>query len=257
MQTALITGASGGLGKEFALLFAEGGSDVILVARTEGALQELKKEIESRLGRKALVIAADLSRPEAPAEIAAAVAKENWTVDVLVNNAGYGAYGFFHETEWKGDASMIDVNVRALTGMTKMFLPAMVRRKSGRILNIASTAAFLPGPLMAVYYATKAYVLSFSEAIRNELAGTGVTVTCLCPGPTKTGFAQHAQLGASKLFRRRVADARAVAQIGYRACLQGRGTVVPGFVNAVQAFATRFASRPFAAAIARRVQGEA
>jgi short-subunit dehydrogenase len=258
MPTALITGASGGLGKEFALLFAAGGYDVVLVARSKDALVALKKEIEkTHKKRSALVIAADLSLPGAPQAVFAATQKARLTVDVLVNNAGFGGFGLFHKTEWEGEAQMIDVNVRALTGLTKMFLPGMVKRRRGRILNVASVAAFVPGPLMAVYYATKAYVLSFSEAIRNELRGTGVTVTCLCPGPTKTQFAQNAQLGKSRLFRRRIADARMVAAIGYRACLAGKGTVVPGFLNAVQVFAARFASRQLAASIARRAQEQA
>jgi short-subunit dehydrogenase len=193
-KTALITGASGGIGLDLARLFAEGGYDVVLVARTESKLKELATELASKHGVSARAVAADLADPAAPAQLMERLKAEGVQVDVLVNNAGYGGYGTFAETELDAELKMIQLNISALTALSKAVLPGMLARKSGRILNVASTAAFQPGPLMAVYYATKAYVLSFSEALANETKGTGVTVTCLCPGPTKTGFQQQAKM---------------------------------------------------------------
>src|SRR5206468_8699140 len=164
-------------------------------------------------------------------------------VDVLVNNAGYASYGAFAETDLADELAMIQVNVVALTHLTKLLVRKMVARKDGRVLNVASTAAFQPGPLMAVYYATKAYVLSFSEALANELAGSGVTVTALCPGPTKTGFFERAGLQGSSLLLKATMDARTVAAAGYRALTQGKSVVIPGLRNRLLVFADRLAPR--------------
>src|SRR3989475_8551934 len=197
-MTALITGASSGIGLELARVLAEHGHDGGLVARSEATLQSLAAELKARDVR-AHVIVVDLSAPGAAKAVVDRVRDLALEIDVLVNNAGYGVYGPFLETSLDAELAMIRVNIVALTELTKRLLPAMVARKRGKILNVASTAAFLPGPLMAVYYATKAYVLSFSEAIANELEGTGVTVTALCPGPTASGFQAAARLEESRL----------------------------------------------------------
>ena len=181
-ETALITGASSGIGLDLARLFAKDGHDVVLVARSEGKLREIAAELERDFGMTAHVIVADLAKPDAPQTLVAQLPVD---VDVLVNNAGFGVLGPFVETDLAKELEMIQVNVVALTHLTKLLLPPMVARRRGRVLNVASTAAFQPGPLMAVYYATKAYVLSFSEAIADELRDSGVTVTALCPGPTE------------------------------------------------------------------------
>lgn len=256
-DTALITGASGGLGGEFAELFAADGYDLVLTARSVDKLETLKKDIEAKHRVRVTVLPADLSRIGAPASLVEELARHGLTVDILVNNAGFGAYGFFHQTDYKEERDLLQVNVAALTELTKLLVPAMVKQGRGRILNVASVAAFPPGPLMAVYYASKAYVLSLSVALANELAVTGVTVTCLCPGPTKTGFATGAHMGKSKLFRGRLLDPRRVARDGYRGCMRGTQIVIPGWWHKLMAFGTRIVSRPFAASVARRAQNPA
>ncbi|MEA2565364.1 MAG: uncharacterized protein QOD49_541, partial [Actinomycetota bacterium] len=185
---ALVTGASGGIGEELARILARHGYDLVLVARSADKLAALAERLELDHGIQVRAIAKDLARPDAAAEIHEWLAAEGLTVDVLVNNAGMGLLGKFAEIGIEGDVEMLRLNVEAPTLLTRLLLPSMLERGSGRILNLASTAGFQPGPLMAVYYATKAYVLSFSEALANEVAGTGVTVTALCPGPTETGF---------------------------------------------------------------------
>ncbi|MHB2016979.1 MAG: SDR family NAD(P)-dependent oxidoreductase [Candidatus Xenobia bacterium] len=245
-KTALITGASSGIGLELAKLFAKDGYRLVLVARSQDKLEALNQE----LGGRHQVLAKDLKQPSAPREIYEAVRD----VDVLVNNAGFTVYGEFTQTSWDAEAEMLQVNMVALTELTKRFLPGMVGRKSGRILNVASTAAFQPGPLMACYYATKAYVLSFSEAIANELEGTGVTVTALCPGATDTGFVARGQVEDSKLFKGRVADARVVAEEGYHALMKGQGVYIQGCKNQVMALSVRFAPRGVVTRIVRAMQ---
>ena len=193
-KTALITGASGGIGYEFAKLLAKDCNTLVLVARSKDRLKEIKKELETASPISVIVVAQDLSEPDAAEKIFRRLESEHIIVDILINNAGFGDHGAFVETDWRKEEKMIAVNISALTEMTKLFLKGMVERKSGRILNVASTAAFQPGPFLAVYYASKAYVLSFSEVIVNELKGKGVTVTALCPGPTATGFALAARM---------------------------------------------------------------
>lgn len=248
MPTALITGASTGIGYELVKLFARDGYDLILVARTEETLQKVAAET----GRPVQVIAVDLSEPGAAYRVFEKVEKQQ-TVDVLVNNAGFGSLGFFAKSDPAGQAGMLEVNVVALTLLTRLFLPGMIAQRRGRIMNVASTAAFQPGPLMAVYYATKAYVLSFSEAIRNEVRPHGITVTTLCPGPTYTEFQKRAGVAHTKLFATAM-TAQAVAKIGYAGLLAGRAVVVPGLLNRMSAFLTRFAPRGLAANIARKLQ---
>ncbi len=256
IQTALITGASGGLGEEFAMLCAADGMNVVLIARNEEKLLSLAAALEETYGIRATVLPKDLSHPAAAQEIADALKKASITVDVLINNAGFGGYGLFQETDLMHEVQMIDVNVTTLTELTKLLLPGMLKHGRGRILNVASTAAFQPGPLMAVYYATKAYVLSFSHAIANELSGTGVTVTCLCPGPTRTGFEKGAHMGNSRLFRdaMRVMDAKTVAAKGYRGMIAGKRVVIPGFQNKLGSLLVRLIPSRVAASIARMAQ---
>jgi short-subunit dehydrogenase len=229
---ALITGASGGIGLELARLCAKGGHDLILVARHQTKLEEIAKYLSGMYQIRVELIMADLSDAETPAAIVDTAASRGMVVDVLVNNAGFGDWGLFGRADLERQLEMIQVNVTALTQLTRLLLPGMITRRKGRILNVASTAAFAPGPLMAVYYATKAYVLSFSEAIGNELSGTGITVTALCPGPTRTGFATTAGLVGSNLFNGpNVMGVESVAAAGYRGMMRGRMVVVPGMAN--------------------------
>src|SRR5829696_4505545 len=231
-MTALVTGASGGIGEELARLFAADGHDLVLVARGRDKLARLAEELGAKHGVGARVLASDLARPEAPREIFEELSAAGLSVDALVNNAGVGSYGLFAETDLKSELDLLQINVVALTHLTKLFLPGMIARRRGYVMNVASTAAFQPGPLMAVYYASKAYVLSFSEALSNETSGTGVTVTCLCPGPTRTGFQDRARLGESRLFSvLSVASAADVARAGYDGMMAGRALVVPGLMN--------------------------
>ena len=198
--------------------------------------------------------ASDLSAPDAAETLVSQIERDGTSVDVLINNAGFGAYGHFAETELATDMAMLRVNVLALTELTKRLLPAMLARRDGKILNLASTAAFLPGPRMAVYYASKAYVLSFSESLAEEVRGTGVSVTTLCPGPTKTGFEDRAGAGPSRLFDYGTADPAKVARAGYDGLMAGKTVVVPGFTNRVTTWLPRLAPRRLTAAIMKRVQ---
>lgn len=252
--TALITGASGGIGLEFARLLAQHGHTLALIARDEGVLHHAAGQLRERSHVTVHVLAHDLSRPAAVEELAAQLRAQAISVDILVNNAGSGLFGPFAENDLGDVTRMMHVNMTALTQLTRLLLPAMLARRQGRILNVASTAAFQPGPLMAVYYATKAYVLSFSEALANELSGSGVTVTALCPGLTRTNFQQRAKMERSKLFTGVVMDAATVARIGYRGMMQGRRVVVPGWRNQLLATMVRFAPRRMVTAMVRRVQ---
>ena len=256
--TALITGASGGIGEAIARQLAARGAHLILVARSEGKMQALAQELSAKYGIQAAVIALDLTRPDAGEVLEREVQMRNLTVDILVNNAGFGGFSEF----WMQDAGeinrMVAVNIAALTDLTRRFLPDMVKRGRGRVLNVASTAAFLPGPLMAVYYASKAYVLSFSEAVNEELRGTGVSVTALCPGPVATGFQDAASLGESKLLsgstRVAMLSADEVARQGVNAMLRGQAVLVAGGVNKVQSLLPRFLPRAAVARLIARVQ---
>lgn len=253
-STALITGASDGIGYELAKLFARDGNNLVLVARSGDKLAQLAAELEKAYKIRATVVAADLALPSGPDDVFAATQKAEIDVDVLVNNAGFGQFGFYIETDLQEELRQIQLNIASLTHLTKLYVRPMVKRKRGRILNVASTAAFQPGPLMAVYYATKAYVLSFSSALSNELQGTGVTVTCLCPGPTTTEFHKRAAMDLSNIMKAPFMDAKSVAEIGYRAMLKGKPTVVAGTMNWLMAQSTRFAPRTWSAAVARKIQ---
>lgn len=222
-KIALVTGASGGLGLEFARLLAADGYDLVLAARSKEKLEEVAHSLNAEFGVNATPIAIDLGTAEAAGHLAEQVPD----CDVLVNNAGFASHGRFDRIAEAGVFEEVVLDVVTLTLLTRKYLPGMIARGNGRILNIASTAGFLPGPFMAVYYASKAYVISFSQAIGEELRGTGVTVTCLCPGATATGFAQRAGLHDTLLFKLPLASAASVARAGYRAMIRGKGVVVP------------------------------
>jgi short-subunit dehydrogenase len=233
-KTALITGASSGIGAELAKVHAEHGGDLVVVARRREKLEALKTELEAAHGVTVHVLPKDLAQAEAPQQIYEEVRALGVTVDYLVNNAGFGYRGFFHKLDWATNEAMIKVNILALAALTRLFVPDMVARHSGRILNLGSMAGFLPGPLHAVYYASKAFVISFSEAIANELRHTGVTVTVLCPGPTQSEFTRSAQMSDVNLTRT-LASTRRVAEAGYDAMLRGKTVIVPGLANKITA----------------------
>ena len=254
-KTALITGASSGIGREFAKLAAKDGRDVVLVARRVERLEELGRELTQRFGVAARAVAADLADPASPERIFRDATDQGGDVELLVNGAGLGVHGFFAETSLEKELETVRVNVLALTELTKLFLPGMLGRRSGVIVNVASTAAFQPGPLMAVYYATKAYVLSFTEALAEELHGTGVTATALCPGPTITEFQERAGMEDTPLFSGAlVSDAAFVARKGYEGAMKGRRVVVPGFANRVLSHGARLGPRRLATRVARKLQ---
>lgn len=229
-QVALITGASSGIGKEFAQIHAEKGGDMIIVARRADKLETLKQELEEKYKVQVMAIAKDLTAPEAPKEIYDEVSKAGIQVDYLLNNAGFGGHGKFHERAWEQDLAMIHLNIIALTALTRFFLPDMVNRNQGKILNVSSTASFMPGPLQAVYFATKAYVTFFSNAIAEELHDTNVTVTTLLPGATETEFAQTSGMENTDLFKKTV-TARSVAEDGYNGMLKGKLDVISGLTT--------------------------
>ncbi len=255
-ETVLITGASTGIGRELARQFAAAKSNLVLVARRRERLEELAAELRKQHGVEAQVVAADLGRADAPQAILERLTRDAVTIDVLVNNAGFGALGPLAELDLGRQMEMIQVNVAALTHLTRLLLPGMIQRRRGGILNVGSIAGFQPGPFMAVYYATKAYVISFSEALADELSGSGVTVSCLCPGPTVTEFAETAKMGHTLLFKLRPMTAGQVAEAGYRAFRRGKVLVVPGVLNYLGSMGVRFVPRSLARAIARRLQWE-
>ncbi len=226
-KTALITGASSGIGKELAHIHAEGGGDLVIVARREEALKALKKELESAHGIKVTVLAKDLDDEAAPQEIYEALKHKKIQIDYLINNAGFGGQGKFHEREWAKDRSMMQVNMITPTHLCRLFLPDFVKRNSGKILNVSSTASYMPGPLQAVYFGTKSYFQFFSNAIAEELYDTDITVTNLMPGATNTGFASRSGMDKTNLFQKTV-SARSVAEDGYNGMLEGKIDVVSG-----------------------------
>ena len=248
--TALITGASAGIGRELARLAARDGHNLVLVARRRDRLEELAGELTGAHSVAVTVIAADLGDPASPQSIAESVRSAGIDVDFLVNNAGFGSRGPFGQTDPARQLEMIDVNVRALVEMTRLFLPGMLARKRGRILNIASIAGFVPGPFMATYYASKAFVLSFTEALAAELRGSGVTATASCPGPTATEFGAVANSDRTNLFRRGVANAPSVAGHAYRAMLAGKVVAIPGLMNKLIVQSVRISPRALLRSIA-------
>lgn len=251
-RRVLVTGASGGIGYELAKLFARDGNDLVLVSRNGEKLEEVAREIKGTYGVRCAVFAGDLAVPGSPDALYAEIKKSLIDVDVLVNNAGFGALGLFHKLPLDEQIEMIQLNVTSLAHLTRLFLPEMVARRRGRIVNVASIAAYQPGPFMAVYYATKAFVVSFSEAIANELRGSGVAVTAICPGPTTTGFGRRARAEKSTLFHKGVTmDAAAVARIGYEGMKKNKTIVITGAKNKLLALGGRLAPRRLSANIAR------
>jgi short-subunit dehydrogenase len=242
-KTALITGASSGIGLELAHLFAHDGYRLVLVARNRGALRELGDELQSRYSVEVRISPKDLAHPASPTEIYQELHDAGIVLDVLVNNAGFGGSGPYLGTDWNNEAEMIQVNITALAHLTKLFLP-QIRAREGKLLNVASMAGFLPGPFMAVYYASKAFVVSFTEALAEELSGTGTTVTCLCPGPVLTNFQQRAHVGNTNLTKSPfLVDVREVAHAGYEGMTQGKRIVIPGLKNQLLIQALRASPR--------------
>ena len=240
VRTALITGASSGIGLELAKQFAQAGCHLVLVARRADVLRRLADEWTRAYHVSVICLVHDLTQPSAPEAILNALAHEGLTVDVLVNNAGVGTYGLFAQSDPRQELAMLQLNIVALTHLTRLCLPGMIERRDGKILNVASTAAFQPGPLMGVYYASKSYVVSFSQALHNELRGSGVTVTALCPGPTATQFSARAGVTGTRLFQGRNMSADTVARAGYRGVMRGQAVVIPGWGNALLAHLVRW-----------------
>lgn len=253
--TALITGASGGIGRALATCFAEQGYQLVLVARNVKALNQVAGQLTQQYRIPVKVLPQNLAQLGAANLIVQELQAAQITVDVLVNNAGFGDFGYFWQRETARSLAMIQVNVMALTHLTRLLLPEMIAQGGGKILNVASMAAFVPGPVMAVYYATKAYVLSFSEALANELQGTGVSLTILCPGPTTSGFHAAAQIQPlPPSSQHRLMDVQTVAQAGVAGLLRGQVIVVPGLKNQVLALAIRVLPRPIVRSLVRRMQ---
>lgn len=252
--SVLITGASGGIGYELAKVFAHDHHNLVLVARSGPKLTQFADELQRRFDVSVKTVALDLALPDAPSLLFDQLQREGIAVDTLVNNAGYGKLGEFATILVEESLGQIQLNVTALTHLTKLFLGPMLERGSGKIMNVASTAGFQPGPLMAVYYATKAYVISFSEALANELADKGITVTCLCPGPTVTDFASRAGNDKSRLFKQlRPMDAKTVALKGYRGLMSGKTLVIPGLRNWLVTESLRISPRKVVTAVSRRL----
>lgn len=231
LRTVLITGASSGIGLELARFFARDGCRLVLVARSRDALREVGHELHSRFGVEVRVMPKDLSHPSTPTELYQELQEAEIAVDVLVNNAGFGGSGPFLQTDWNHEAEMIQVNIVAVVHLSKLFLPQILARR-GKLLNVGSVAGFLPGPYTAIYYASKAFVLSFTEALAEELSGTGATVTCLCPGPVATNFQKRAHTGGSSRANQRLfMDVCEVARLGYEGMKEGKRVVIPGWKN--------------------------
>lgn len=252
-DTALVTGASSGIGLELTRLLAKDGYDLILAARDEQRLNALAAELKETHGIRVYVMPVDLAVHGAAADLISRIKAEDLHVDILINNAGFNLWGMVADVAEEGLLRMIQVNIAALTELTRLLLPDMLAKRSGKILNLGSTGSFSPGPMSAVYCATKAYVLSFSEALAEEVRGSGVTVTVLCPGPTDTEFALRSDMLKTRAFRSRTMEASQVARIGYRAMMKGKPTVIAGLMNNLMIFGMRFAPRAAVVRTARRI----
>lgn len=254
-MTSLITGASGGIGTELARLFAADGFDLVLVARRKEKLDELKNELESAHKIKVSVFECDLSKDGAAQKVFAFTQEQKISVDVLVNNAGFGDWGLFAECNIEKQNQMIHLNILSLTELTRLFVPQMTERKSGRILNVASIASFMPGPKMSVYYASKAFVRSFTEALSVELKKSGVTVTALCPGPVATDFWETAEAGSSKIFKSLIfADSKYIARYGYKKLMKRKVLAIPGTSTQAFAFLTKILPRSLVRNLVYKIQ---
>ena len=253
-ETVLITGASKGIGRELAIIFAEKGCNLLLAARSERELNELKVSLEKNYAVTVQTFYSDLSLPDAAQQLFEAVKSQGNDVDYLVNNAGFGDYGAFADTYWERYSKMIQLNVTSLTQLTHLFVTQWRGRKKGKILNVSSTAAFQPGPMMAVYFASKAFVLNLSEAVDNELRADGITVTALCPGPTATHFGEESKMNASQLVKNvQIASARSVALMGYHAMMKGKPVVIHGAMNKVAPFFIRFMPRKWVTRLSAQI----
>jgi len=256
-KTALVTGASSGIGYELTKLLARDGYGLVLVSSNRDKLTRVAKEVEDTYQVPVRVIVKDLSQADAAKEVFEELERDAVSVDVLINNAGFGGYGYFYKTDLTHELNMIQCNVVSIVQLTKLFLHGMITRGSGRVMNVASTAAFQPGPLMTIYYATKAFVLSFSEALSSELNGTGVSVTALCPGPTKTEFGKRAGIDRTRLLNMGISQtADVVAKKGYRGLMKGTPLVIPGIFNKLGSFSLRFMPRRLVPFVVKKVQKE-
>jgi short-subunit dehydrogenase len=256
MATALITGASNGIGLELAKVHASKGGDLVLVARNKSKLDELKAELENKYKVKVYTIGKDLSLNNSAQEVYEETTKQNIQIDYLINNAGFGDFGMFVDSDWSKELQMINLNITTLTQFTKLYLKDMVKRRNGKIMNVASTAAFQPGPIMAVYFATKAYVLSFSEAVDNEVRDKGVTITALCPGATESGFQAAAAMEESNMVKgKKLPTSKDVAVYGYAQMMKGKTVAIHGLMNWILANSVRFTPRSIVVMIARKLQG--
>lgn len=258
MATALITGASSGIGLELAKVHASKGDNLVLIARNKSKLDVLKTELENQYKVKVYVIDKDLSVSNSAKEVYDETTKQKIQIDYLINNAGFGDFGMFVETDWNKELQMINLNITTLTQFTKLYLHDMVKRRSGKIMNVASTAAFQSGPTMAVYYATKAYVLSFSEAVDNEVRDKGITVTTLCPGATESGFQAAAAMEESKLVKgKKLPTSKEVAEYGYSSMMKGKTVAIHGMMNWLMANSVRFTPRAIVVKLTRMIQDKA
>ncbi|TDL32490.1 SDR family oxidoreductase [Jeotgalibacillus sp. S-D1] len=253
-MTVLITGASGGIGESLAVRYAKDGHQLILTARNLERLNQLAGKLTKQYGVTVKTIQSDLSQKGSAVKLYNEVVASGLTVETLINNAGVGLFGEFHKTDGVKEEAMIQLNITSLTELTKLYGSDMVKKRKGKILNVASTAAFFPGPLMSVYYASKAYVKSFSHALSNEWREFGVQVSVLCPGPTSTGFKDAAQLEESKLFQKGIMSVDAVTEQAYKEFLEGKEEIIPGAMNRIQARFGRLISSKKAASIVRKTQ---
>ncbi|AUC80761.1 SDR family oxidoreductase [Lacinutrix sp. Bg11-31] len=252
-QTAVITGAASGLGYELMLLLAKDNYNLVLIDIDEEKLKTIQTQLQNTSNSKVKIIATDLSKSNSAASVFNAL--ENTSIDVLVNCAGFGVFGSFADTDWEKESAMLNLHIITITHLTKLVLQGMIDRDHGKILNVSSLAAFQPGPMMALYYASKSYLLSFSEAIANELKDTGVSVTVLCPGPTKTCFQEVVSSSSSNnKISFNMACPKAVAAYGYKAMLKGKVVAVPGVLNKLLANLPRFLSRNRTTSIVRKIQ---
>lgn len=253
---ALVTGASTGLGKEFCEFFAKDRINLIIIARSKEKLNEFANSLKDKFKIQVEVCAYDLSLQANVEEVIKFLTTKNIQIDYLVNNAGMGVYGNFAETSWQQEHQMMELNMVTLTHLMKRIIPLMVKNRKGKILNVASTAAFQPGPLMSVYFASKAFVLSLSEALNEELKNTGVTITTLCPGPTETEFFKSAKMDSLKFADTKsklMMTSKEVAEIGYKSLMSSERVIVAGILNKITAFSTRFLPRPLLAKIAQQL----